>query len=268
MEKFAKERFGFDDNQTKALLRIRIPDGYASFSLKAINKILPFLRKGIGLHLSILLANLPNLLAKKQGEGAYEQCASQIEDELFRLEEDVKQNREAAFLNHKVSVFPLRDRFCAYLQEEFKIPKEEFDRVLYRQEDSFFYTTDPEKDDILPAVKLGNIRNPLVQRSMTILRKLVNELRRNEIIDAQTHINIELAREVNDRNHRMAYETWQKGRAAAREKAKTEIEGYDGITPTDDLILRYLLWSEQAGNVPLHRKTDKRERYSQCKLPI
>ena len=247
LEKFAKERFGFDDNQTKALLRIRIPDGYASFSLKAINKILPFLRKGIGLHLSILLANLPNLLAKKQGEGAYEQCASQIEDELFRLEEDVKQNREAAFLNHKVSVFPLRDRFCAYLQEEFKIPKEEFDRVLYRQEDSFFYTTDPEKDDILPAVKLGNIRNPLVQRSMTILRKLVNELRRNEIIDAQTHINIELAREVNDRNHRMAYETWQKGRAAAREKAKTEIEGYDGITPTDDLILRYLLWSEQAG---------------------
>jgi hypothetical protein len=68
------------------------------------------------------------------------------------------------------------------------------------------------------------IRNPLVQRSMTMLRKLVNELRRNGTIDADTRIHIELARDVNSRNDRMAIQEWQKKNEKERADAKAKLQ--------------------------------------------
>lgn len=46
LHNYAKEKWGFDDKQLKALGKTHLKEGYASLSLKAIRKILPFLRKG------------------------------------------------------------------------------------------------------------------------------------------------------------------------------------------------------------------------------
>ena len=88
------------------------------------------------------------------------------------------------------------------------------------------------------------IKNPIAQRSMTMLRRLVNELRKNGTIDAATRIHIELARDVNDRNHRLAIQLWQKSNEKKRDEARADLQQHIA-TPTDDQILKYLLWKEQ-----------------------
>ena len=111
---------------------------------------------------------------------------------------------------------------------------------LYLRGDSQ-YEVDPKHPDRIPAVALGMIRNPLVQRSMTALRRLVNYLRDHGKIDGDTTIRIELARGVNDYATRHAIQLWQKDRAAQRDKARAEL----GAKATEDLVNRYILWEEQ-----------------------
>ena len=103
---------------------------------------------------------------------------------------------------------------------------------------------------ILPPVNMGSIKNPMVLHSLTMLRRLVNTLRTNGIIDAHTVINIELARNVNSANMCRAIEKRNVELAKKREDAKSklaELLKTNGMTVNidDDLILRYLLWEEQ-----------------------
>ncbi|QWR78777.1 type II CRISPR RNA-guided endonuclease Cas9 [Candidatus Magnetomonas plexicatena] len=47
---YASEKWGLDEKAVKAVVKIALEAGYANFSLKAINKILPFLLDGLNLH--------------------------------------------------------------------------------------------------------------------------------------------------------------------------------------------------------------------------
>jgi CRISPR-associated endonuclease Csn1 len=91
----------------------------------------------------------------------------------------------------------------------------------------------------------------MAMRALHQLRYLVNELLRHEIIDNNTKINIEMARELNDANQRKAYRSWQNERENAREmycqKIKEIYKAETGkdIEPNEDDILKYQLWEEQ-----------------------
>ncbi|GIV32611.1 MAG: hypothetical protein KatS3mg031_0146 [Chitinophagales bacterium] len=110
---------------------------------------------------------------------------------------------------------------------------------------------------ILPLPKTASIKNPVLMRAMHQLRKLINQLLLDGVIDDQTRVHIELAREVNDANKRAAWKTWQDNLRDRREKAVKEIKDLykkecgKEIEPAEDDITRYLLWVEQ----------DKREIY-------
>ena len=133
----------------------------------------------------------------------------------------------------------LLDLYREYFLNEWNIDDETWNK-LYLRDDSA-YAVDPKKPTRLPKVELGMIRNPLVQRSMTTLRRLVNYLRDHDKIDGETTIRIELARGVNDFATRHAIQLWQKDREAERAKARSEI----GESATEELVDRYILWEEQ-----------------------
>src|SRR5690606_23951020 len=74
--------------------------------------------------------------------------------------------------------------------------------------------------EILPIPLIDGIKNPMFNKSMSILRRLINELILEGEIDEDTEVVIEVARELNDNNKRAAIERYQNERRAKREKIK------------------------------------------------
>ena len=91
----------------------------------------------------------------------------------------------------------------------------------------------------------------MAMRSLHQLRKVINELLREGVIDNNTEVHIEYARELNDANKRWAIGEWNKRQEKKRKEAYDEIKklykdatGKD-IEPTDADITKYILWKEQ-----------------------
>ena len=224
------------EESVKKLVKIHPKEGNAQYSLKAINKILPFLRKGHDLFSARLLAKLPDIIPDF---AAHEE---EIVLHMREIETKCRAAREALrseSIRREGNPPRFMDAFRDYLLTEWNVDDPAWNK-LYLHGDSQ-YEVDPKRPDRIPAVRLGMIRNPLVQRSMTTLRRLVNYLRDHGKIDGDTTIRIELARGVNDFATRHALQQWQKDRAAMRDKARTEL----GASASEDLVDRYLLWEEQ-----------------------
>ena len=144
-----------------------------------------------------------------------------------------------------------------YLRENFEIKK---NIDLYHPS----YTD--SKYDIKPAEiingkkylntpKTSSIKNPVVMRALHQLRKLINYLLNTGEIDENTHIHIELAKEVNDKNWRKAIADFQKDNEAKNKEYRERIEDEakaSGISliVTDELIKKYRLWVEQDKQCP------------------
>lgn len=99
----------------------------------------------------------------------------------------------------------------------------------------------------------NSVRNPMAMRSLHQLRKLMNTLIKEDIIDEETIIHIELSRELNDANKRKAIQKWQKRLEDEKAANRTEIgelykqESGKTIAPNEDDVLKYKLWKEQNG---------------------
>ena len=108
--------------------------------------------------------------------------------------------------------------------------------------------------DYLGSPRINSIKNPVFMRTMTILRKLINALLKEGIIDEDTRIRIEMARELNNANDRAALYSWQRDREKERVDYARAIEenGYEA-SPVN--ILKYKLWMEQGTKCLYTNKT-------------
>ena len=262
-DKYGKPRepskgLGLSEEAAKKFIKIRIPEGRASYSLHAIRKINRFLRKGFELSQAIFLAKCPDVL---RDFNEYEDTfIKELEIINIDYHKDLKKAEREDRYPESVPTLEerRRDWFSGKVKQDWVAKVEKpFESLIYFRDpkaDSSYATPDENQQlsitkGVLPKVNLGMIRNPLVQRSMTMLRRLVNELRRKGDIDATTRIHIELAREVNSRNDRMAIQEWQKQNKAKREAAEKALKQYIA-QPTEADILKYLLWEEQKFQCP------------------
>lgn len=78
---FAKEKLFLSDETARRFCTIRIQQGYANLSLKAIRKINPFLRKGYIYSTAVFLANIPTMI----GQDAFLQNEKEIEDSVKNI---------------------------------------------------------------------------------------------------------------------------------------------------------------------------------------
>lgn len=127
---------------------------------------------------------------------------------------------------------------------------------LYHPSDIDAYPKQGRAEDghiYLGSPMTNSVRNPMAMRALHQLRKLVNTLIKEEKIDEDTVIHIELARELNDANKRKAIQAWQKRLEAERDTNAKEIvklfqEATNQIVkPNEDDLLRFKLWKEQNG---------------------
>ena len=78
---FAKEKLFLSDETARRFCTIRIQQGYANLSLKAIRKINPFLRKGYIYSTAVFLANIPTMI----GQDAFLRNEKEIEDSVKNI---------------------------------------------------------------------------------------------------------------------------------------------------------------------------------------
>lgn len=242
LAEFAAARLQLNDEEAKRFSEISLPTTYASLSLKAIRKILPYLRKGLIYSHAVFLGNL---------------C-----DVMPSYEWGIKEMREAAInkIINEMAKYNTNDErtletcIKEYLKEKYNITDESL-RKLYHPSMMEPYpkvrSTNQHGIYQLGSPRIDSVRNPMAMRSMFRLRKLVNRLLEEGKIDPDTEIHIEFARELNDANMRQALATVAKNNQRENDKARKEIislyKGETGktIEPKDRDILKYRLWNEQ-----------------------
>lgn len=248
LAEFAKNRLQLNDEEAKKFCEISLPGDYASLSLKAICKILPYLRRGLIYSHAVFLGNLCEVMPQ--------------------YEWDIEEMRNAAIdhIIHEMNQIDSKDartfEMCIkeYLKEQYHISEEKLKKLYH-----------PSMMEVYPRVqrtnnhgvyqlgspRIDSVRNPMAMRSMFRLRKLVNRLLEEGKIDSDTEIHIEFARELNDANKRNAIAAFTKENQNKNDEARKKIKNFfkaetgKDIEPTDVDVLKYVLWEEQ-GHICLY----------------
>ena len=248
LAEFAKNRLQLNDEEVKKFCKISLPGDYASLSLKAICKILPYLRRGLIYSHAVFLGNLCEVMPQ--------------------YEWDIEEMRNAAIehIIHEMNQIDSKDartfEVCIkeYLKEQYHVSEEKLKKLYH-----------PSMMEVYPRVqrtnnhgvyqlgspRIDSVRNPMAMRSMFRLRKLVNRLLEEGKIDQDTEIHIEFARELNDANKRNAIALFAKENQNKNDEARKKIinlfkaETGKDIDPTDVDVLKYVLWEEQ-GHICLY----------------
>ena len=243
LKEFGLKKLQLDEAQAKAFSEIRLTRDFASLSLKAIRKILFFLRTDKDYSKAIFLANIPTIVGEEIWNNIERRSRLLNKVDLAlrpQEEDDAEEHRTIA------------ERIKAAVAAE--VPNAPIN-LLYHPSMIEAYP-DAKRNERFDCYQLGSpktnaVRNPMAMRSLHMVRKVINHLLRKHIIDEKTEIHIEYARELNDANKRQAIADWQRELSKRHTayaqnirqlyKAETGLE----IEPTKTDILKYQLWEEQ-----------------------
>nr|WP_319265715.1 type II CRISPR RNA-guided endonuclease Cas9 [uncultured Draconibacterium sp.] len=111
--------------------------------------------------------------------------------------------------------------------------------------------TYPKVDKELGNPEISSIKNPVFNKAMYQIRRLVNTLIEEGMVDKDTEVNIEMAREINSASYRRALSLFQREQQQIRDWARDRIiECYnesENKIPTNEEITKYILYAEQNG---------------------
>lgn len=248
LAEFGKNRLQLDDEEAKKFCEISLPSDYASLSLKAICKILPYLRRGLIYSHAVFLGNLCEVMP--QYEWNMEKMRNAAIDNIIYEMNQIDSKDARTF------------EVCIkeYLKEQYHVSDEKLQK-LYHPSMMEMYPRVQHTNNHgvyqLGSPRIDSVRNPMAMRSMFRLRKLVNRLLEEGKIDQDTEIHIEFARELNDANKRNAIAAYTKENQNKNDEARKKIrnlfkaETGNDIEPTDADVLKYVLWEEQ-GHICLY----------------
>lgn len=151
-------------------------------------------------------------------------------EEQNRLIEDVANLYQQFFASEKRDYYKLpkvADALAAFLHERYEFLSDKDLRKIYHPSMIEFYATSKPQiiEDgrclkLLRSPVIGALKNPMAMRVLHSLRKQINALLkstdeyRNALIDEDTRVVVETARELNDANMRWAIEAYQREREA------------------------------------------------------
>lgn len=230
---WGRRHLHLDDAEAEQFASVRLVRGFASLSLSAMRRIVPWLRRGMIYPHAVMMAKVPDIV----GRDVWAQREAEITGELLRLFAD-EGSRERDM--QRTLAFCVKD----YLESNFGPGR--LDK-LYHPSMIDPYPDAPLRADGIPQLgspRTDAVRNPMAMRSLHEIRRLVNTLLRERVIDQRTELHVEYARELNDANRRQAIARWNKAREQDRQKYADEVRAL-GLQPTRDDVLRVELWHEQ-----------------------
>lgn len=242
------DKLQLDEETADKFSKIRLSHSFASLSLCAIRKILPWLESGMIYSHAVMMAKVPDIV----GKNIWSQFSETIISELSELISNFNPKDESM---QGTLDFCIKD----YLRNNFDLKPGVADKLYHPSMIETYPDAVINKDGVyqLGSPRTNAVRNPMAMRSLHQLRKVINMLLREGIIDQNTEVHIEYARELNDSNKRQAIARWNKEREKARAGYAADIvklykdETGKDIVPTDVDILKFQLWEEQ-GHVCLY----------------
>ena len=244
LKAFATEKLQLDEASATKFANAKLPHGFAALSLKAIRNILPFLRQGFIYAHAVLLAKIPDIVSNAVWDDAHKR-----EQILSGLQEIIEN------YNPKDRGVEGTIDFCikSHLQDVIDLRPGAADALYHPSMIETYPDAKPNAEGKLQlgSPRTNSIRNPMAMRSLHVLRSVVNQLLRDGIIDRNTEVHVEYARELNDANKRKAIADYQKDIERKRADYRKRIielykdECHKEIEPTDTDILKFQLWEEQ-----------------------
>lgn len=116
---FALNKLHLDSDKTEKFCAIHLQQGYANLSLKAIRKILPFLRKGYVYSHAVFLANIPAMIGKDKFIAHEEEIEKAVENITSSLKD---KNNIITLINHCIDAI--------FNDEEFELHSEEWNKSI------------------------------------------------------------------------------------------------------------------------------------------
>lgn len=238
LKEFAMNRLQLDEGQAGKFSQISIPGDYAALSLKAIRKILPYMRDyGLVYAEAVFLGNLQEVLPRHVW-GIKEMREAAIENVIEAMHSYDKDNIDGITLEQCVKGF---------LKERYNVTDSDLKKLYHPSMVELYPRQRPNEDGIyqLGSPRISSVKNPMAMHSLFRLRKVVNLLLRKGHVTPDTKIHIEFSRSLNDANRRWAIQAWQRENGKDKERCRKAIESLGISTPTDTDILKYQLWEEQ-----------------------
>lgn len=238
LAKWGLEKLQLSQEDADKFSKIFTPRDYASLSLNAINKILPFLRQGFRYDEAVFVANLKRVLPKEIYERESER--TKIEKDIKELMVDLQNPLNEGKTKEKIIREYLKDRVP-------NITEEQLERLYHPSMIEKYQKVQSGDDNILKlgSPRIAAIKNPMAMRALFRLRALINQLLRDKKIDQSTKIRIEFARELNDANRRKAIDKYQKEREKENNEYEERLREHSIVNPTKRDIEKYRLWEEQ-----------------------
>lgn len=237
LKEFATDKLQLDDKRATEFSKIHLNRDYASLSLKAVRNILPFLRMGMLYSHAVFMGNIPQIVGKDiWNDNTHRQ---HILDEVARLA-NIPTDKEQS--QRQTTEFCIKD----FLMQEYGVTEERLENLYHPSMIETYPDPRPNKDGVilLGSPRTNAVRNPMAMRSLHQLRKIINSLILEGLIDHSTIVHIEYARELNNANQRAAINQWQRDLEKKHKQYAEEIRKL-GIEPTKTDILKYQLWEEQ-----------------------
>ena len=240
---WAKTNLQLNDEEAERFVKIKIPQDYASLSLCAINKILPWLRIYYRYDEAVFLANLSEVVSadvwsNEEVRKRLVKAVSSVVAEGYNTKGNTKED----------------DIYNALLDCGLSYNEIRIDRLYHPSMIETYQDVKPNEQGLtlLDSPRTSSIRNPMAMRALFRMRALINHLIKEGKIDSETKINIEFARGLNNANKRRAIEVYQREQEKKHKEYAENIRklyreecGVD-VEPTDDDILKYQLWEEQS----------------------
>ena len=229
LKAYAQEKWDFDDEKAEKISKFNLKDDYANLSRKAINNILPFLKKGFTYDLATVLGGIKNAFGN-DWEALAEEKRSLIIDNIYDI---VRNSKKGGFI----------ETLKEFLKVDYGLTEKQLSKLYH-------HSATIDAQEILQKLPLGkeadkeiqSIRNPIVTTALFEIRKLVNE-----IIDdygKPDQIKVELARDLKiSKTKRNEIRREQKRLEGENDRVKAELD-YIGQRYTHDNILKYKLWEE------------------------
>ncbi|MCD8297842.1 MAG: CRISPR-associated protein Csn1 [Prevotella sp.] len=263
LKNFAIEKLQMDEEHATKFSKIHLPSDYAALSLKAIRKILPYMKKyGMIYSHAVFMANLAcvvpceidkeallPVLPKEEVDKIvtvfeeYEKYKEKVKKENEKIENGEDKEKEKTFgdyLNERIpDLYELNDKETKNLQKLYHPSMiEMFPQTTLRTSCGYYQLGSP---------RTNSMRNPMAMHSLFRIRHVINTLLKEGKIDEFTIIHIEFSRELNDSNRRAAVNQWQRENEKKNVEYAKEIKKLFGESyqPTDVDILKYKLWEEQ-----------------------
>lgn len=238
LKEFAITRLQLDEEQAERFSKISMPNDYAALSLKAIRKILPYMRDyGLIYSEAVFLGNLIEVLPSHIW-GIREMREAAIENVIEVMH---------SYDPNRVDGLTLEQCVKEFLKERYQVSDDDLKKLYHPSMMDLYPRQRPNEEGIyqLGSPRINSVKNPMAMHSLFRLRKVVNLLLKEGQITPETKINIEFSRDLNDANRRWAIQAWQRDNEKDRDRCRKEIEKYIA-NPSDTDILKYQLWEEQS----------------------